>query len=158
MSTRWFGFDFSQLALASSVLASFGRMSYLSKSKNTSVRSATEAKSCTAGRAVVVGPGVAVPPLGAAPLCICCGPPDGAAVLVAAPVGAGAAACVVAGRFAQPLRATAATSRNENARCEQRVSMTPPFGVRWKMRVNDRETITAVEATTRDLSPRRARV
>src|SRR5262249_27369593 len=131
-------------------------MSYLSKSKNTSVRAATGAKSCTAGRAVVVGAGVAVPPV-APPLCICCGPPDGAAVLVAAPVGAGAAACVVAGRFAQPLRATAATSRNEDARCEQRGSRTPPFGVRLKKRVNDKETITAVEATTRDLSPRRAR-
>ena len=88
------------------------------------------------GGVVVVPPplGVVLPPLGCAGWVL-----DGvAAVLVAAPVGAGAAACVVAGRLAQPLSATAATSRTENARCEQRVSMTPPFGVRWSVRFNDK--------------------
>src|SRR6266404_5550389 len=105
MSTRWFGFDFSQLAFASSVFASPGRMSYLSKSKNTSTSSGTAAKSCTAGRAVLLGAGVVV-----------------------------AAACVVAGRLAQPLSTTAATSNDESTRCEQRVSMTSPFGVRWSVR------------------------
>jgi hypothetical protein len=120
-------------------------MSYLSKSKKTSTSSGVAAKSCTTGRAVLVGGGVVVvvpPPLGVVlpPLgCVGCAVLDGvAAVLVAVPVGAGAAACVVAGRLAQPLSATAATSRTENARCEQRVSMTPPFGVRWSVRFNDK--------------------
>src|SRR5258708_39897742 len=78
MSTRWFGFDFSQLAFASSVFASPGRMSYLSKSKNTSASSGTAAKSCTAGRAVLLGAGVVVAAVGGA-LC----PGAGAGVRVA---------------------------------------------------------------------------
>jgi hypothetical protein len=142
------GFDLSQLAFESSALASPGRMSYLSKSKKTSTSSGVAAKSCTTGRAVLLGGGVVVvppppppgvvvvlPPVG----CAGCAALDGvAAVLVAVPVGAGAAACVVAGRLAQPLSAIAATSRTENARCEQRVGMTPPFGVRWSVRFNDK--------------------
>src|SRR6266404_4649277 len=123
MSTRWFGFDFSQLAFASSVFASPGRMSYLSKSKNTSTSSGTAAKSCTAGRAVLLGAGVVVAAVGVS---LCTGAGAG--------VGVGAAACVVAGRLAQPLSTTAATSNDESTRCEQRVSMTSPFGVRWSVR------------------------
>src|SRR5467141_2798624 len=135
MSTRWFGFDFSQLAFASSVFASPGRMSYLSKSKNTSASSGTAAKSCTAGRAVLLGAGVVVAAVGGA-LCTGAGAGGVAAVVLAEPVGAGAAACVVAGRLAQPLSTTAATSSDESSRCEQRVSMTSPFGVRWSVRFN----------------------
>src|SRR5256886_3330828 len=134
MSMRWFGFDFSQLAFASSVFASPGRMSYLSKSKNTSTSSGTAAKSCTAGRAVLLGAGVVVAAVGVS-LCTGAGAAGGvAAVVLAEPVGAGAAACVVAGRLAQPLSTTAATSNDESTRCEQRVSMTSPFGVRWSVR------------------------
>src|SRR5438445_8257974 len=136
MSTRWFGFDFSQLAFASSVFASPGRMSYLSKSKNTSTSSGTAAKSCTAGRAVLLGAGVVVAAVGVS-LCTGAGAGGGvAAVVLAEPVGAGAAACVVAGRLAQPLSTTAATSSDESTRCEQRVSMTSPFCVRWSVRFN----------------------
>src|SRR5467141_3643638 len=118
MSTRWFGFDFSQLAFASSVFASPGRMSYLSKSKNTSASSGTAAKSCTAGRAVLLGAGVVVAAVGGA---LCTG------------AGAGGVAAV---RLAQPLSTTAATSSDESTRCEQRVSMTSPFCVRWSVRFN----------------------
>src|SRR5262249_37444036 len=151
-------------AFESSVRASLGRMSYLSKSKNTSTSSDTAAKSCTAGRTVVLGAGVAVPPLVVPPppppvlLRTSGEPPAGAAaVLLAAPLGAGAAACVVAGRLAHPLSATAATTRSEKASCEQRISMTPPFGVRWSVRVNRGKPITVGEATTRGLWPHRAR-
>src|SRR5512137_390139 len=42
-------FDFSQAALVSSVLASFGRTSYLSKSKNTSFRLSVARNSLGAG-------------------------------------------------------------------------------------------------------------
>src|SRR5207237_4678004 len=134
MSTRWFEFDFSQLAFASSVFASPGRMSYLSKSKNTSTSSGTAAKSCTAGRAVLLGAGVVVAAIGVS-LCTGAGAAGGvAAVVLAEPVGAGAAACVVAGRFAQPLSTTAATSNDDSPRSEERVSMTYPSGVGWGVR------------------------
>src|SRR5438046_9998321 len=68
-------------------------MSYLSKSKKTSVSSGVAAKSCTTGRAVLLVGGVVVvpPPLGVVlPPLGCAGwTLDGvAAVLVAAPVGA----------------------------------------------------------------------
>ena len=92
------------------------------------------AKSWTTGRAVACGAGVV---LGGA-LCIGAGAGGVAAVVLAAPVGAGAAACMVAGRLAQPLSTAAATSSEVSARCEQRVSMTPPFGVRWSVRFNDK--------------------
>jgi hypothetical protein len=58
------------------------------------------------------------------------------AVVDAAPVGAGAAAWVVAGRLAQPLATTAAMSRDVRASCVLRVSMTPPFGACWSVRFN----------------------
>src|SRR5437016_12735110 len=94
MSTRWFGFDFSQLAFASSVFASPGRTSYLSKSKNTSASSGTAAKSCTAGRAVLLGAGVVVAAVGVS-LCTGAGAGGGvAAVVLAEPVGEiGRASC-----------------------------------------------------------------
>jgi hypothetical protein len=43
------------------------------------------------------------------------------------PVGAGAAAAVVAGRLAQPVRATANTSNDMAMMVEHRVRMRPPF-------------------------------
>src|SRR5258708_37594442 len=103
MSTRWFGFDFSQLAFASSVFASPGRMSYLSKSKNTSASSGTAAKSCTAGRAVLLGAGVVVAAVGGA-LCTGAGAGGAAAVVLAEPVGAGGAPFRVGGRLGRRVR------------------------------------------------------
>src|SRR3984893_5879104 len=44
-----FAFDFSQAALVSSIFASGGRMSYLSKSKNTSLRLSVARNSLGAG-------------------------------------------------------------------------------------------------------------
>jgi hypothetical protein len=137
-------------------------MSYLSKSKWMSRSSATSAKSFTGGRAgvavdvppLVVGAAVdgwaleAVPLLpgdvkslgraGAAPV-----PP----VVPAAPVGAGADACVVAGRFAHPVAATAAISNEPRTTCEQRVPMLPSFST-WKIGAY---RITADATTTKDL-------
>jgi hypothetical protein len=43
------------------------------------------------------------------------------------PVGAGAAAAVVAGRLAQPVRRTADTSNDMAMMVEHRLSMRPPF-------------------------------
>src|SRR5215510_1811066 len=54
MSTR-LSLDFSHEALASRIFASPGRMSYLSKSKNTSFSSATATNSFGDGRAPGVG-------------------------------------------------------------------------------------------------------
>src|SRR5215510_7006824 len=112
--------DFSQAALASSIFASVGRMSYLSKSKKMSFRSATAAKSRGAGRALPLvlplGVGVAVPP--GCTLVVPPEPlgPDGPEppddpVAPATPVGAGADAAVVAGRFAQLTITTTSTRR-----------------------------------------------
>src|SRR5687768_15551049 len=132
-------------------------MSYLSKSKKTSPRFESAAKSRMAGRAVAavvdcvpvpvpapapppavpppapgcVAPAVAPPPV-PPPGCICEPPPLGpvplpAPVVPAAPVGAGAAAAVVAGRLAQPVRTTADTSNDIAMIVEHRVSMTPPL-------------------------------
>src|SRR5437899_90687 len=105
--TSMFSCDFSQAALASSIFASVGRMSYLSKSKKTSFRSAIAANSRGTGRALPLALplGVAVPP--PAPLlppgCIPAVPPDPPEppddpVAPATPVGAGAEAAVVAAR------------------------------------------------------------
>src|SRR5215813_5633255 len=110
ISTRLFALDLSQLALASRVLASSGRMSYLSKSKKMSLRFAFSANSAgrggVAGAAVAgaagagAGAGAAIEGLveGAAGAAGC----TGAGAIVDA-VGAGAAAAVVAGRFGQPV-------------------------------------------------------
>src|SRR2546427_12973104 len=50
-----FSCDFNQAALASSIFASVGRMSYLSKSKKTSFKSAMAVKSRGTGRAPPLG-------------------------------------------------------------------------------------------------------
>src|SRR5258705_2167986 len=52
-------FDFSQAALVSSVFASVGRMSYLSKSKNTSLRLSVARNSLGAGGVVAAVDGAA---------------------------------------------------------------------------------------------------
>ena len=116
----------------------------------------TAAKSLIGGR---TGLGGVVAAAGPGSLLCNCGAGAGGveAVVDVEPVGAGAAAWVVAGRLAQPLSTAAATSSEVSARCEQRVSMTPPFCVRWSVRFNESKGITAVEATTRDLSRRRGR-
>src|SRR6185369_13184631 len=115
MSTSCSVFDFSHAAFASSVLASPGRTSYLSKSKLMSFRSAMATNSRGDGRAAAVaGAGVAGP-VGAA-VAGAMGAGAGAAgvgamacgVEAAEPVGAGAEAAVVAGRFAQPAAAVRA--------------------------------------------------
>src|SRR5690242_11150344 len=116
MSTSWSPFDFSHAAFASSVLASPGRMSYLSKSKLMSFRSATATKSRGDGRAVAAAGGAVAAAAGGvagAAGAIAAGPVGASAVGgvdVAAPVGAGADAAVVAGRFAHPAAAVSATS------------------------------------------------
>src|SRR5258705_11720471 len=104
-------------------------MSYLSKSKLMSFRSAMAANSLGAGRAVV---GAAVVP-GVVAGALLPGVLAGAVaaivpgVVAAAPVGAGAAAWVVAGRLAQPTSTTPRTSSVANMTWEQRLSMFPPF-------------------------------
>ena len=52
---------------------------------------------------------------------------DPGAIVLAVPVGAGAAACVVAGRLAHPLPIAARTSNDVTTRNDPRVAMTPPF-------------------------------
>src|SRR6267378_4669447 len=128
ISTRCSAFDFSQDALASSVFASSGRMSYLSNSKKTSFKASMAANSFGEGL------GAAGPASGAA------GAGAGAAVLGAAGVdgavargagaGAGAGAAdeaVVAGFFAQPPMISPTSSTDDNVACAARVSMTPPL-------------------------------
>src|SRR5262245_66139301 len=66
MSTR-LSLDFSHEALASRIFASPGRMSYLSKSKNTSFSSATATNSFGDGRAPGAGVGVDPAPEDPAP-------------------------------------------------------------------------------------------
>src|SRR5258708_33665936 len=90
-------FDFSQAALVSSIFASVGRMSYLSKSKNTSLRLSVARNSLGAGGEVgpvvegATGDGVIEGE----------GVVEGAAA-EGEPVGGGAEAAVVAGRVGQP--------------------------------------------------------
>src|SRR4029453_9467155 len=129
ISTRFSAFDFSQEALASSVFASSGRMSYLSNSKWTSFRASMAANSFGEGRGAAgpaSGAGAAGAALGAADV-------DGAgcgAVVrgagAAAGAGAGVAA-VVAGFFAQPLMMRPISNSDDNVACAARVSMTPPL-------------------------------
>src|SRR3989475_13205148 len=112
-------------------------MSYLSKSKWMSLRSATAATSLGAGRlvGVAVGAGVVVVPPLVVPLLLVGPPPlEGWAaavvapgVVAAAPVGEGAAAWVVAGRFAQPTSTTPRPGTKASLTLEQRRSMFPPF-------------------------------
>src|ERR1700730_5728905 len=94
-------FDFSQAALVSSIFASGGRMSYLSKSKNTSLRLSVARNSLGAGGEV----GLAVDGATGDGVIDGDGVVEGAAAEgVGEPVGAGAEAAVVAGRLGQPTR------------------------------------------------------
>src|SRR5712691_9273425 len=113
MSTSMLALPFSQAALASSVLASAGRISYLSKSKWMSFRSVVARKVPGCGRAVAVAARLMPPPL-VLLLLAAAGPATEAGlialpVLPTAPLGAGTDAIDVAGRFAQP-KATRARS------------------------------------------------
>src|SRR5215510_9401204 len=122
MRTR-LSLDFSHAELASRIFASLGRMSYLSKSKNTSFSSATATNSFGDGRVPgvdVLDPAPEDPaPEGVGAAVVSDEPEVGAGaavmlpgVVAAAPVGAGAAeTCVVAGRLAQPVALTPRISR-----------------------------------------------
>src|SRR6266852_4594963 len=133
--TSMFSCDFNQAALASSVLASLGRTSYLSKSKKMSLRSAIAANSRGTGRA----PPAVLPPLGVGvplpprvpPGCTAAGaleaPSDGpldGPVDPATPVGAGAEAAVVAGRFAQLTKTTTNVSKAKTLAIRREHEMT----------------------------------
>src|SRR6267143_3625127 len=120
MSTSMVALLFSHAALASSALASAGRISYLSKSKLTSFSSVIVRKVPGCGRAVAdTARLTALPLLGLLVLLL---PPPLPTVLpvpllkLAAPPGAGADAIDVAGRFAQPaaarIRSIAGTTMN----------------------------------------------
>ncbi|HXU88081.1 MAG TPA: hypothetical protein VFQ62_04450 [Methylomirabilota bacterium] len=61
---------------------------------------------------------------------------DPGAIVLAVPVGAGAAACVVAGRLAHPLPIAARTSSDVTTKNEPRVAMTPPFDLLLSARCN----------------------
>jgi hypothetical protein len=112
-------------------------MSYLSKSKKTSLRFSVAVNSDGTGRvagaAVDPGAGAGAAVEGPVPVegaivegCA----PDGVAppgVLATAPVGAGTVAWVVAGRFAQPARSTPKTSSDAIVTCAQRLTMSPPL-------------------------------
>src|SRR5581483_8118598 len=123
ISTR-LSFDFSHAALASRVFASLGRMSYLSKSKKTSFRFSVARNSLGAG-------GVVVPAVGGATgdgVIDGDGVVDGAAAEGAGdPVGGGAEAAVVAGRFGQPTRKRerASTGTANSSALPRRGAMSP---------------------------------
>jgi hypothetical protein len=61
---------------------------------------------------------------------------DPGAIVLAVPVGAGAAACVVAGRLAHPLPIAAKTSTDVTTKNEPRGAMTPPFDLLLSARCN----------------------
>src|SRR5262249_44036377 len=131
MSTSCSGCDLSQPALASRIFASPGRMSYLSKSKLMSFSSGMATNSLGEGRAV--GPGVGAAVGGA----VGCGAGSGPRVMGAAvagtiaveAVGAGADACVVAGRLAQPPM-TAAPLNSDTTRVREVSMRRPPLSIR----------------------------
>src|SRR5438552_1051500 len=153
MSTRFSAFAFSQVALASRVFASSGRMSYLSKSKYTACRASTAATSFGDGRAAAVGEaavaGAAGTALGARAAVAGAGSGD-----AARDAGAGAAvAAVVAGRFAQPLMIRPTSSSDITVTCAPRITMTPPYDFGLEDRSGPNR-ITAGVATMRDLWPR----
>src|SRR5690242_3899027 len=122
MSTR-LSFDFSHVALVSRIFASLARMSYLSKSKNTSFRFSVARNSLGAGGVVgevdgATGDGVIEGD----------GAVDGAAADGAGePVGGGAEAAVVAGRFGQPTRKSerASTGTANSSALPRRGAMSP---------------------------------
>src|SRR5919108_748949 len=94
-----------------------------------------------AGVGAGVGVAVAPPPPGCAVdgvegVAVVLGWLELGAIVVAVPVGAGAAACVVAGRFAHPLPIAARTSSDVTIQNEPRVAMTPPFDLRLSARCN----------------------
>src|ERR1700732_359917 len=141
-------FDFSHAALVSRVFASLWRMSYLSKSKNTSFRLSVARNSLGAGGwpgavdgatgdGVIEGEGVV----------------DGAAAEgVGAPVGAGAEAAVVAGRFGQPTRKSerASTGTASSSALPRRCAMSPillGFFVEFVIEFFISPHITAILAT-----------
>src|SRR5262249_1215353 len=137
ISTRFSAFDFSHEALASSVLASSGRTSYLSKSKWMSLRASTAAKSFGEGRGAA-GPASGAGAAGAAVLRApavdgACGAADGdggcgaAARGVGSGAGAAADVAVVAGFFAQPLMTRPISSSDDNVTYAARISMTSPL-------------------------------
>src|SRR2546429_7422729 len=110
-----FSCDFNQAALASSIFASVGRMSYLSKSKKTSFKSAMAVKSRGTGRAPPLGLTVGVAVAGVLG-CMGVAPELAGALGLAGdpgapapPAGAGADAAIVAGRLAQPTQTTTTT-------------------------------------------------
>src|SRR3989454_8835031 len=115
--TSMFSCDFNQAALASSIFASVGRMSYLSNSKKTSFKSAMAVKPRGTGRAPPLGLTVGVAVAGVLVLG-CMGVElagglglAGDPAAPAAPVGAGADAAIVAGRVAQPTTTATRTRR-----------------------------------------------
>src|SRR5204863_4944230 len=132
MSTRSL-LPFSHVALPSRIFASPGRMSYLSKSNWMSLRFGFAANSAAGGRAGAgVGVGVGVGAAGGVPAGGGCGVGAGVGgvagvVDVAAPVGAGADAAVIAGRFAQPARTTTDSNKETMIPFRQRLAMIPPF-------------------------------
>src|SRR5678816_770035 len=170
ISTRLLALDLSHDALASSVLASSARMSYLSKSKYTSLRFALSANSrgrggvagaAVAGAAVAgageVAEGLVLPPvLGAAGV----GCTPGEAGAIAAPVGAGAAAAViVAGRLGQPVTSRVRARRgSRRCRVPRRCGMisNPPLASRLTRVMRAIDPITEDAATMQDLPNPRA--
>src|SRR5512138_1271978 len=118
-------FDFSQTALESSILASLGRMSYLSKSKNTSFKLALAVNSLGAGGVVL---GAAVEGATGDGVIPGAGVVEGAAAEgLGEPEGAGAEAAVVAGRFGQPTRKRerAITGTASSSALPRRCAMSP---------------------------------
>src|SRR3984893_16268522 len=142
-------FDFSQAALVSSIFASGGRMSYLSKSKNTSLRLSVARNSLGAGGEV----GLAVDGATGDGVIEGDGVVDGAAAEgVGAPVGAGAEAAVVAGRFGQPTRKSerASTGTASSSALPRRCAMSPillGFFVEFVIEFFISPHITAILAT-----------
>src|SRR4029450_7737376 len=132
ISTRFSAFDLSHEALASSVLESSGRMSYLSNSKWMSFRASTAENSFGEGRGAAgpaSGGGAGAGRLGG-------GGGRGAgggrraagARGTGGGAGAGAAvAAVVAGFFAQPLMMRPISNSDDNVAYAARVSMTSPL-------------------------------
>src|ERR1700681_2103512 len=116
-------FDFSQAALVSSIFASVGRMSYLSKSKNTSLRLSVARNSLGAGGEV----GLAVDGATGDGVIDGDGVVEGAAEGVGEPVGAGAEAAVVAGRLGHPTRKreTAITGTASSSALPRRCAISP---------------------------------
>src|SRR5437867_12280121 len=121
MRTSRSAFALSHAAFASSIFASSGRMSYLSKSKWMSCRSRTATNSEGTGRAAPEGLDAEDEP-GA--------PAAGAGADRPAPD-----AAVVAGRIAQPAPITPSSRRDITARRSPRVPINAHFGPDIEVRV-----------------------